>query len=766
MSVTKSLKLGHGRAHASLTVSCAVVALVLPAAAQEAVKLPDMPVTAVDDQQVPAADAQLFNASELDDAALQSLRPATSDTASLLKNMPGVSLYGAGGGSSLPAIHGLADDRLRIKVDGMDLISACGNHMNPPLSYMDPTNVESIKVFAGITPVSLGGDSIGGTILAESSAPEFAATGEGTLLKGETGFYYRSNGNARGANVKATIANETLSMTYSGSTAEADNYKSAKAFKDAGLAAPGRGWLEGDEVGSTAYRSRNHSLSLAMRNENHLTELKLGVQDIPFQNWPNQRMDMTGNDSIQVNLRHTAELDWGSLEGRVYHEKTRHKMQFGDDKLFWYGPSSPNNFSDSGIPCTPKGNPGGCAAGMPMDTEGKNTGVAVKADIKLTARDLLRVGTEAQRYRLDDWWDPAGKGMWPDTFWNINDGKRDRLALFTEWEARWSPQWLTQFGIRAERVEMDAGKVQGYNAGYSADANDFNAADRKRTDNNFDLTALARFTLDATRTIEFGLARKTRSPNLYERYTWSTGGMAMLMVNMAGDGNGYVGNLDLDQEVAHTVSVTFDLHDAAQEKWGLKVSPYYTHVKDYIDAERLAKSVGVTDDFVFLTFVNQSARLYGLDVSGHVLLAKTERYGNFTASGVLNYVRGKNRTTGDNLYNIMPLNVKLAVSHRLNSWTNTIELEWVDDKDRVSQVRNEIPTDSYSLVHLRSSYEWKRVRFDIGVENVFDEFYSHPLSGAYTGQGATMPPKPGLVPWGVTVPGMGRSIYAGVNIKF
>ena len=86
------------------------------------------------------------------------------DTAQLLDAQPGVSLYGNGGVSSLPAIHGMADDRVRIKVDGMDLISACANHMNPPLSYIDPSNVGSIKVFAGITPVSMGGDSIGGTI--------------------------------------------------------------------------------------------------------------------------------------------------------------------------------------------------------------------------------------------------------------------------------------------------------------------------------------------------------------------------------------------------------------------------------------------------------------------------------------------------------------------------------------------------------------------------------------------------------------------------
>jgi iron complex outermembrane receptor protein len=34
-----------------------------------------------------------------------------------------VSLNGAGGVSALPAVHGLADDRLRVQVDGMDLMA-------------------------------------------------------------------------------------------------------------------------------------------------------------------------------------------------------------------------------------------------------------------------------------------------------------------------------------------------------------------------------------------------------------------------------------------------------------------------------------------------------------------------------------------------------------------------------------------------------------------------------------------------------------------
>lgn len=719
----------------------------------------------------PRIDAIPSNASRLDESDLPSLRSSTSDTASLLRDIPGISLYGAGGVSSLPAIHGMADDRIRIKVDGMDLVSACGNHMNSPLSYIDPSSVGGIKVFAGIAPVSAGGDSISGTIQVSSVPPEFAAAGQGTLLKGEAGVFHRSNGNAKGGNLSATMASERLSVAYRGSTAQSDDYKAAGDFKAAGPAAAGRGWLAGDEVGASMYKSTNQSLGFALRHENHLVELKLGVQDIPYQGFPNQRMDMTGNDSTQINLRYRGKFEWGVLEVRAYDEKTRHKMQFGDDKLYWYGA----NMAADGIPGPIAGGTTGRAEGMPMDTEGKNTGVALKADIVLSARDLVRVGGETQHYRLNDWWDPSGKGMWPNTFWNIRDGERDRLGIFAEWEAQWDSQWLTQFGVRHETVDMNTGAVQGYSAtpAYVSDVVAFNSSDRKRTDHNLDLTALARYTPDATKTFEFGYGQKTRSPNLYERYAWSTGGMAMRMINFAGDGNGYVGNLALNPEVAHTLSATADWHDAAQKQWGLRITPYYTHAQDYVDAVRCSSVANAncnaanrtaTTGFVYLQFANQSARLYGMDVSGRFLLAKTGDYGNFTATGVLNFVRGTNRTTDDNLYNIMPLNAKLAVVQRMGNWTNTVEAQLVEAKTNVSQVRNELKTGGYGLLNLRSSYAWKQARLDIGVENLLDKNYALPLGGAYTGQGKTMSGTD--VPWGVAVPGMGRSIYTSLTVKF
>jgi iron complex outermembrane receptor protein len=42
-----------------------------------------------------------------------------------------------------------------------------------------------------------------------------------------------------------------------------------------------------------------------------------------------------------------------------------------------------------------------------------------------------------------------------------------------------------------------------------------------------------------------------------------------------------------------------------------------------------------------------------------------------------------------------------------------------------------------------------------------------PLGGAYIGAGATMSgPLPIAPPWGIAVPGMGRSFYVATNLKF
>ena len=89
--------------------------------------------------------AEVLVESEAD--ALSAGRIISSDTAALLS---GVDSAQAGGVSGLPMIHGLGDDRIRIVVNGVPVAAACPMHMNPPLSYVDPSNVARIEILPSI----------------------------------------------------------------------------------------------------------------------------------------------------------------------------------------------------------------------------------------------------------------------------------------------------------------------------------------------------------------------------------------------------------------------------------------------------------------------------------------------------------------------------------------------------------------------------------------------------------------------------------------
>jgi len=682
-------------------------------------------------------------------ADLAARKTTTGDAADLLRGVPGVSLSGAGGISSLPAIHGLSDDRLRIQVDGMDLMPACPNHMNSPLSYADPSRVESVTVYSGITPVSVGGDSIGGSIQVKSAPPRFATPSEPFLVSGLLGSFYRSNGNALGYSLGATVAAEWASLTFRQSDSRSENLRAAGAFKPAEPGTEGGAPIPGNVVGSSAYQGTvRRSLGLALRTQGHLLELEAGQQKVGFEGFPNQRMDMTGNDNWLFTGRYTGAFAWGDVEARLSYQDTQHEMSMGPDR-YSYG------------------------TGMPMDTEAKTWGAVIKANVILSDRHMLRVGAEYQYHTLYDFWPPVGGTMGPNTFWNIDYGQRRRIDAFAEWEARWTDSWLGQVGIRSDTVMTDAGPVQGYDDALPAwgiDAARFNASQHRRTDFNWDLAALARYTPDSTQTYEGGYARKSRSPNLYQRYPWSTNAMAALMNNLLGDGNGYIGLTDLAPEVAHTVSVTGDWHDAARSRWGVKATAYYTHVQDYVDARRCdfgqcsRGNVTATDSFVLLQYANQTARLYGLDLSARLVVGEPSSWGTLTGSLALDYVRGDNLTTGDGLYSLMPLNGLLALAYQLGTWTTTAEFLAVAAKSHVSQVRNEIPTGGYWVLNLRSSYEWRFIRIDVGIENLFNRLHFNPLGGAYVGQGPSMSTTG--IPWGVAVPGAARSFHVALNFHF
>lgn len=652
---------------------------------------------------------------------------AGGDSASLLNMTPGVSLQKGGGLSSLPVIQGMADDRINIKIDGATSTSSCPNHMNPAMSYIEPSKISTIEVMAGITPVSAGGDSLGGSILVKSKELAFAQ-GSSTIKQTlNLNSYYKSNNENQGASFQYAIATPTYYFGYSGFDEHANNYREGKEKR----------------LKSTLYNQNSQTLDLGKKMDHGVLALKLTHAVVPYQGFINQRMDMVKNVSDLGNLSYKGKFLGMMVDSTFYYQKTDHKMDF--------------------IRSQREGE-------MPMNTSSNELGFNLKASHELSAKHLLSVGSDFNRYRLDDWW-PGIDGMTmimgPGNFQSVNNGKRDRLGLFAEVDSDWSKSFSTNLGLRTDIVSMNTGNVHGYNDtdNLPQDAAAFNARSRKKRDHNYDFTLTSKLLMTKKSDLEIGLARKTRSPNLYERYAWAgavtdptdpmdmesmSASMDMLMINWFGDGNGYVGNINLKPEVSHKISTSLIAHDEASQKWEMRLTPYFSDIKNFIDADLLGSSNGNN----YLRFANHDAVVFGADASGKAKLSK-----NLTLKTIASYTRGYRKDGKAELYHLMPLNGKLSLEYNLDKFTGNMGLTLVHKKKQVNELRNEPVTPGYALVDMGVSYQFtKLLRTDLSVNNVLDHKYALPLGGVDLVNHAISSRR--------AVSGMGRSVNLAFNMDF
>jgi len=671
---------------------------------------------------------------EIRPAEIPTKQAQVSDTAKLLEDTAGVSLQAGGGVSSLPVINGLNDNRIKVDVNGITINSACPNHMNPPLSYIDRSNIASIVILKGVSPVSMGGDSIGGTISVQSPEPEFAEHGKSPLLTGKASSFYRSNGDAFGGSVSTGIANEHARMDYTGSYTQSGNYNDGN----------------GNTVKSTSYKSENHAAALSFKFDKHLFEIRGGLQHIPFQGFPTARMDLTNNDSIFGSAHYNGKYDWGSLDGHLFLENTNHTMDFGADRK--------------------------AIEPMPMETRSRNYGYKLQAEILFGDQDTFRFGNEYKSSFINDFWPPTSdmpSMMGPNTFLNLNDATRDRIGTFAEWEKNWSEEWKSMLGLRYDHTMTDTGYVQGYNDVVPKryvqipdylQAFDFNSRHHQRNFDTFDVTALMHFTPTLWSQYDFGYARKNRAPSLHELYVWSTSPMPMTMNGWFGDGNGYVGNMNLQPEIAHNITFTANFYDPKEDAWNIKITPFFSYVENFIDVDRCVTCLQPNNGFYYLRFANHDARLWGVDVTASADLFEDKLFGKFSTRSIMSYVRGERMDSG-NLYHMMPFNIKLSLNHELGGWKSGFEMQYVDAKDDVQAIRNELRTPSYFLLNAKTGYKWEHVSIDVGLDNILNNQYYYPLSGVYIGDQSAMTLSSSR-PNTQNLPGLGRSVYVGMTVSY
>jgi iron complex outermembrane receptor protein len=608
---------------------------------------------------------------------------STTDTAGLLDRIPGASVVRNGPLSGIVQLRGLSDDHVNVLINGREITPACPNHMDPPLLDISPSSLQSLTVIPGITPVSLGGDNIGGIVLADRKPPVFSSDAR-TLWSGDLGSFYRSSDDGTGVNGNLSVAGQNWSASYDGYWARGDDLR----FPDGRVRDSGFGEYQ------------QHEGVIAGRLFGSVLQAFGGITRIRDAGAPGQPMDMVQDDSWYAGLRQTGEYSFGQLDSRIAFNSTCHLM---------------DNFSLR--PLTSMGMdmemPEDMMA-MPFDAPSQSDDLSGSVGLIIPrANDTFRTGLDFHWNRFDASERDIEGGMSQE---DINNATRSRVGVYFEWQKDWSDQWTTVAGLRNDNVWSDADPIERFYPDSMDDAIVFNSSSRDKADFNVDAMASVRFTPDNTQSYELAFARKTRSPSILERYLFTPFAFA----SGNSDGRFYLGNLDLDPEVSHQIAFTGDWHG---EGWGLKVTPFYNFVSDYIQGTPIDR---VFFDTVVLQYQNiDRADLYGIDGEAHFDFNKL-----LTLRGQLSYVRGINRDNDDNLYRIAPLHGTVSLEQHWQSWRSALELAWAAPQHEVAAFNDELTSSGYAVLNFRAGYTFaEHLDVSLVVENLFDRRYTEHLAG-------------------------------------
>jgi len=234
-----------------------------------------------------------------------------ADAAEVLKSVPGANLNKNGPLTGIAQYRGMFGPRINTQLDGLNIAPAGPNWMDPPLSHIPTSQLENIAVIRGISPVSAGAESIGGTIRATTAKLSYTADGTVKPL-GSISTGYESNNNAYtvGGQVGGSSGSDRFQLN--------GNYDNGQDMK-AG---------NGKDIVPTQYKRRVFGADYGHRFD--AGEFSLG--------YSNERVDNAGSPALPMDITYvkgnTFSTGFKSLAGSsgiqwladLHYMDTEHKM--------------------------------------------------------------------------------------------------------------------------------------------------------------------------------------------------------------------------------------------------------------------------------------------------------------------------------------------------------------------------------------------------------------------------------------------------------
>lgn len=640
---------------------------------------------------------------------------STVDTAKLMNQVPGGAANNNGPLTGQIQYRGMFGPRINVRVDGMLIHGGGPNWMAPPLHHIPAGLMEELVVEQGIPSISTGG-GIGGAATALWKRPDYGSTSKWGF-SGDMEYALGSADSSDSTSGIFGVSNQNHRLYVVGSLDEGDDYKTpigkvtASQF-ERGVYGFGYGFKSGV-------------------NEIDINVHKIATEDTGTPSLP---MDIDWFETETWNLSYKTELGGVGIEARVYGSTIDHGMS---NYLLRQAPDF------SSIPLPPFA--GDDKRNVLADSD--ESGFKLALDWAL-AGGTAKLGIEGKDSTNNSTvLDPDFAPFFVD---NFNDVKVEGLSYFAEWSSNVTSRLYLEAGIRGEQVDMSAGKVDAFPA-QLADMNPamwpmgtppravwmlreaFNNANRDVSDNNLDWVLKSRYQATDALVVELGFAQKTRTPLYQERFLWIP-----LEANAGiGDGNNYVGDINLRPEEAQQIELGLDW-----DFGDFYFSPrfYRRDVSDYIQGVPsmnmavVGVSTNANGDPTPLVFANTDAKFTGFDFT-----AGFRMNFNWRLEAIVSHVRGEREDIVDNLYRVSPDSARLSLYYETNDLSVKLEQVVMADQNRLSATNtvdpgnpnnSSTPTQGYNLTNLY--FNWlasSNLTVSLGAENLFDKYYIDHLTG-------------------------------------
>jgi iron complex outermembrane receptor protein len=669
----------------------------------------------------------------------------SADSAEVLKRMPGANANGNGPITGIAQYRGMFGDRISVKLDSAPTLTGGPNAMDTPLSYAPSGLLSDLVIYRGITPVSQAQESIGGHMVAKINRGSFTQSQE-LNTSGYAVFQQNNNGQQANNDVQLVNANNQHKISLLGSYNEGNDFSAG----------------DNKTVTGTQYQRERYDLAYGSKTSTNEFLIFAGRHNVANSGTPALAMDIINVNTDMAGLNLSSDLANNSVFSELNLAIAWANVNHGMD----------NHSLRKQPPMTMKY--------RHNQADAENLSWSIDTLLPLTAGEL-KLGIDSNRQSHDSLiTNPTNDHFEVN---NFVDSERDSLGVFAELSGNQN-RWNYQVGYRHNRIELNSAKVvakgmmgsdmsgmghmdmamdMGMEDNVCSTMHDcaselataFNQADRTLNHDTNNLVVKLNRALNKDTALSIDLGIKQRAPSYRETYLWVplsiTGGLA--------DGRNYVGNLNLKPETSREINLGLSKNKA---NFSIQPQIFYRQIDNYIQGTPSTDSaVNSLSDLMAgstaLIYSNTNAEIYGLDTNWNLSINN-----QWSADGVVSYVRGKRTDVKDNLYRIAPTNARISVNYQSAQLPLEISVESIiyARQKHVASYANESQTAGYGIVNLSAKWTVNNaLQVHSGITNLFDRYYANHLNSVNRNGGSD-------IAVGEVIPGMGRTLYVQAKVEF